>query len=106
MRRPCSSREPRRLGRVQSSPSREIMAPIFRRRLIRHRHEFSGSSYEKLVIAGTAVLLLTGAAFADFFVVQDTSTRRCSIVEERPTDKGTVVVGKTKVYKTRDEAEA
>ena len=40
-----------------------------------------------------------------FYVVRDPSTRRCTVVTERPTSGTTVVVGDT-VYKTRSEAES
>ena len=40
-----------------------------------------------------------------FYVVRDPSTRRCTVVTERPTAGATVVVGDT-VYKTRSEAES
>jgi sporulation protein YlmC with PRC-barrel domain len=60
---------------------------------------------KKLILAGATALALTSAALADFYVVQDTSTRRCSLAEERPTGKGAVVVAGTKVYKTREDAE-
>jgi hypothetical protein len=45
-------------------------------------------------------------ALADFWIVQDSGTKKCTIVEKKPTDTKVVVVGGDgKVYKTRAEAE-
>lgn len=60
----------------------------------------------KAVCAAALVLSLgVGPALADFYVVQDTSTKRCSIVEQRPTTSTTVVVGDGAVYTSRNEAD-
>jgi len=59
----------------------------------------------KLLIAGVAVAALTTPALADFWIVRDTPTAQCRIVEMRPTDPKIVIVGGNKVYKTRAEAE-
>jgi hypothetical protein len=48
----------------------------------------------------------TPSLAAEYFVVQDTATKRCSIVEQRPTSKTTVIVGPGTAYATRTEAEA
>jgi hypothetical protein len=54
---------------------------------------------------------VTGSAFAQttvttgFYIVQDPATKRCTIVDQRPTTTTTTVVGDS-VYKTRTEAEA
>ena len=54
-----------------------------------------------LVVAfGTAAL----AQSAEFYVVQDTTTKKCTIVDKKPTTQTTVVVGDG-VFKTRTEAE-
>lgn len=44
------------------------------------------------------------ATTTEFFIVQDASTKRCTIVDRKPTTTTTVVVGDG-VYKTRTEAE-
>jgi len=44
-------------------------------------------------------------ALADFYIVQDSGTKRCSIVEQRPTTQTSVIVGDGKVYTSRTEAE-
>jgi hypothetical protein len=59
----------------------------------------------KIVCAtGTALALLSSAALADFYVVQEKSTKECKIVETRPTETTWVQVGPL-AFKTRDEAE-
>jgi hypothetical protein len=55
-----------------------------------------------------ALVLSATAAFAQsgWYIVQDTKTKRCTIVSERPTVKTTVIVNPDgTVYKTRTEAE-
>jgi hypothetical protein len=59
----------------------------------------------------TAIILLLavssiGAAAAEFYVVQDTATKRCSIAEQKPTAVTAVVVGDGRVYASRTDAEA
>jgi len=47
-----------------------------------------------LTLAGAALCLLTvSPAFADFYIVQDVSTKRCRIVEQRPAPSVGVVIG-------------
>lgn len=64
---------------------------------------------KKLLIAACAAGVTVGTAQAqtatEFYVVQDTSTKKCTIVEKKPTATTTVVVGDG-VYKTRTEAES
>lgn len=59
-------------------------------------------------ILGAALILafVTPALAADeFWVVQDVKTKKCTIVDKKPTTTETVVVGDGKVFKTRTEAE-
>jgi hypothetical protein len=58
----------------------------------------------KHIVAGLALAALTTPAAADFYVVQDTSTKRCTIVEQKPTTTTTVVVGGG-TFTSRTEAE-
>ena len=44
------------------------------------------------------------AQTAQFYIVQDSSTKKCTIVDQKPTVTTTTVVGDG-VYKTRTEAE-
>ena len=59
----------------------------------------------QLIAAAVAVAFAT-PALADFYIVQDSSTKRCQIVEQKPTSSTTVVIGDGKVYTSRDEAES
>ncbi|HEY7299630.1 MAG TPA: hypothetical protein VH684_17115 [Xanthobacteraceae bacterium] len=60
----------------------------------------------KITIAAAAIAaFVTPALAADFYIVQDTATKHCRIVEQKPTSRTTVVVGGDKVYTTRDQAE-
>ena len=48
----------------------------------------------KALIAGTALTVIFGMpALADFYIVQEPTTKRCQIVQERPASGGAVVVG-------------
>jgi hypothetical protein len=63
----------------------------------------------KLMTAAAIVAALTvpAAAQATFYVVQDTTTKRCTVVKERPTAKTMIIVGDSgKIYKTESEAQA
>lgn len=65
----------------------------------------------RLLIASALAVAFAAPAFAqtatstEFYVVQDASTKKCTIVDKKPTTTTTVVVGNG-VYKTRTEAEA
>ena len=66
----------------------------------------------KEVIAG--VLLATSfvapalaqTTAAEFYVVQDTSTKKCMIVDKKPTTTTTTTIASDGVFKTRVEAES
>jgi hypothetical protein len=58
-----------------------------------------------LVAAAGFAALATPALAAEFYIVQDTGTKRCTIAEQRPTSQTTVVVGNGTTYTTRQEAE-
>jgi hypothetical protein len=58
-----------------------------------------------LAFAIATALVVPAAAQATFYVVQDTKTKRCTVVKERPTATTTVIVGDSgKVYATEAEA--
>jgi hypothetical protein len=60
----------------------------------------------KLCAAAVVIVAFATPAFADFWIVQDSSTKKCTIVDKKPTDTKVVVVGGDgKVYTTRAEAE-
>ena len=60
-------------------------------------------------LAITALVLsafvTTAVAQTSFYVVQDVKTKKCTIVDQKPTTTETVVVGDGAVFKTRTEAE-
>ena len=63
----------------------------------------------KLLTTAATIVALTAPAFAQatFYVVQDTTTKRCTVVKERPTTKTMVIVGDSgKVYATEAEAQS
>jgi vancomycin permeability regulator SanA len=51
----------------------------------------------KLLVAAVGfAALATPALAAEFYIVQDSTTKRCTIVEQKPTSQTTVVVGNGK----------
>jgi len=62
----------------------------------------------KFIAAAALVIAFTAPAMAqEFYVVQDTATKKCTIVEQKPTSTTTTVVTPAgTIYKTRAEAEA
>jgi hypothetical protein len=46
------------------------------------------------------------ARAAEFYLVQDTATKRCQVVDQRPTSITLVVVGEGRSFATRAEAES
>ncbi|MGX4773093.1 hypothetical protein ACWAUC_25210 [Bradyrhizobium guangdongense] len=60
----------------------------------------------------TAVLMITAfslPAFAadEFYVVQDVKTKKCTVVDKKPTDSSMTVVSPSgTIYKSRTEAES
>jgi len=63
----------------------------------------------KFIIATALVASFVAPAFAadEFYVVQDTATKKCTIVEKKPTETTMTIVSPSgTVYKSRTEAEA
>jgi hypothetical protein len=62
---------------------------------------------KKFLLSAAVAAIMAGAAYAqtEFYVVQDTSTRKCTVVDKRPTTATTVVVDDGKAFKTRTAAE-
>lgn len=59
-----------------------------------------------LALAVSTALVAPAAAQGTWYIVQDTTTKRCTIVKERPTTTTMVVVGNSgKVYTTEAEAQ-
>ncbi len=65
--------------------------------------------FGKCLIAAALAAALAASASAqtatEYYVVQDTATKKCTIVDKRPTTTTTVQVGPM-AFKTRTEAEA
>jgi len=60
-----------------------------------------------LISAAVAAFAITSASAqpaGGFYVIRDASTKKCTIVDQKPTTTTTTVVGDS-VYKTRTEAE-
>ncbi len=63
----------------------------------------------KTLAAATLVVAFAAPAFAadEYYVVQDVKTKKCTIVDRKPTDTSVTVVSPSgTVYKTRSEAES
>ena len=64
---------------------------------------------KRVLIAAALAASFAAPAFAqtEFYVVQDTATKKCTIVDKKPTvTTMTVVSPSGTVYKTKSEAEA
>ncbi len=62
----------------------------------------------RIALAAVVAGALTSTAFAqttEFYVVQDVKTKRCTIVDKKPTITTEVTVVGDGIYKTRTEAE-
>ena len=60
---------------------------------------------KSICLSAAAVALLSTSAFAaEYYVVQDSATKKCKVVETRPTETTWVQVGPM-AFKTRDEAD-
>jgi hypothetical protein len=61
---------------------------------------------KKIVLASLLVAgIATPTLAAEFYIVQDTATKKCTIVDKKPTvTTQTVVSDNGKVYTTREEA--
>ena len=59
---------------------------------------------KKLALAATAVALLMSTASADYYIVQEKATKKCKVVETRPTDTTWIQIGPAS-FKTQSDAE-
>ena len=57
------------------------------------------------ILAVFAIAATAQASFADFYVVRDASTKKCTVVDSKPTTTTTTVVDNG-TYKTKTEAES
>ena len=60
---------------------------------------------KKLALATVAAGLLMSTASADYYIVQEVSTKKCKVVETRPTETTWVQIGPL-AFKTQVEAES
>jgi hypothetical protein len=58
----------------------------------------------RLVIGAMGAALLVSSASADYYIVQDKTTKKCKVVETRPTETTWIQIGPV-AFKTRDEAD-
>jgi hypothetical protein len=63
-----------------------------------------GKEMKKLVLATATVALLMSSASADYCIVQEKATKKCKVVETRPTETTWIQIGPA-AFKTQDEAE-
>jgi hypothetical protein len=59
----------------------------------------------KLALAALLVTGISAPALADFYVVQDHTTKRCTVVKEKPAGTSVTILGDGTVYKSETEAE-
>jgi hypothetical protein len=61
---------------------------------------------KKLALVFGLVVLASPALAQEFYIVQDTATRKCTIVDKKPTVTSMTVVSPAgTIYKSRSEAE-
>jgi hypothetical protein len=64
---------------------------------------------KSLIFAAAIGVVMATSAFAqtaEFYLVQDVKTKKCTVVDKKPVaTQTTITVGDGKVYKTRTEAE-
>ena len=58
----------------------------------------------KLIAGVLGAAFFISAAVADYYIVQEKSTRKCTVVDTRPTDKEWMQVGPV-AFKSREDAE-
>jgi hypothetical protein len=59
---------------------------------------------KRILLVTALIAMATPALAAEFFIVRDGATKRCTIVDKRPTVTTTTVVSGDRVYTTREEA--
>ena len=59
---------------------------------------------KKLALAAAAMALITSMASADYYIVQEKATKKCKVVETRPTETTWVQIGPA-AFKTQSDAE-
>jgi hypothetical protein len=65
---------------------------------------WSSTMLRTVGLAAAVVAMLSTSAFADYYIVQEASTKKCRVVETRPTETTWIQIGPL-ALKTRDEAD-
>jgi hypothetical protein len=60
---------------------------------------------QPMLVSVTLAALVSPAAATEFYIVQDTATKRCRIEQQKPTSITMVVVVEDKIFTTRVDAE-
>jgi hypothetical protein len=60
----------------------------------------------KVILACVLAVGVASPAWADFYIVQNNKTHKCSVAKSKPSEKSktVVLVGDGTAYKTKDEA--
>ena len=58
----------------------------------------------RLVLAAAATLIFGSSAFADYYIIQEKTSRQCKVVETLPKETTWLQLGPLS-FKTRDEAD-
>ena len=64
---------------------------------------------KKLVVCGALAAFALGtqaASAAEFYIVRDATTKKCTVVDTKPTTTTTTTIVDNGTYKTKTEAEA
>jgi hypothetical protein len=75
----------------------------------KHHEKLEEDTLKKFLMLGALAFAATGivqtVSAAEYYVVRDAATKKCTVVESKPTSTTTTVVDNG-IYKTKTEAEA
>ena len=91
-------------GRSQRAKGNAILEPNPTCGFIRRSTRGGKLMLKKLALATAAVGLLMSTASADYYIVQEKATKKCKVVETKPTDTTWIQVGPAS-FKTQSDAE-
>jgi hypothetical protein len=60
----------------------------------------------KFAVAALALVIATPSFAADYYVVQNAKSKKCSVATKKPASAKVVLVGDGTAYKTKNEAKA
>ncbi len=60
----------------------------------------------KLAAAALALMIATPAFAAEYYIVQSSASKKCSVVSKKPTSDKMTLVGDGTAYKSKKEAKA